>query len=872
MPSGEVRVCCEELIEPSPIDEEPELEDQDATPGAHDMLRPWEADNRRWTFSDSAKSPRHNLNPSATPTGVGSTHSYRSRPRASTMMRLGASGLPPNPKSKPWPTHRRSESDLGSRGRSLFIDHERLGFETRGRQALSRPPRSSASPTFAMRRPDSSNGSTSTVIQAPFDGPDTGHESYASATRVSASCEAGMSPPPVILVPDALEYLDEGSPEVTEEAIRRSVEEAGAASSTPWHFAPPLGSSRSSTRGSPCRPSHRTTSPHSPGMSSAASATSCSEMVGDDPETDRSSSPERSVNGNGDASERESPVKGDFLTAPEFRQPRNLQELQKLEQEISRQHHNRYGTPEMPRGRASIPPSGRTSIPPRALNPRGPSQEAMNLPRAEKLPLSGYELLASCLSGPEHCLGWHESDHNQQQPPVHRTHRRHASMGPPAGSVGMPAPSPWLQPHQQHPSIKPIYRRFQALSHRVLLNLQDELSVLEEQLHRLDTADTQARRMQSHIIPASRRGDNPRGGELQVQKTEVLQKIEVKLGQYNQALESFTKTQGLSVPSTKEVDNYRTYFAMENPINEMETRFLDCPYDLISLAPDEKPSAPVFTYATATTRIGRSRSRSDLPLRNHHYATENYKQDQASDDNNPTPVQGQTPFRASSPTPTVLYHHQRPDPARSLFATSRPSPLSRPPTTAANAHRRIGSNLSTRSPGLADCLSSSYPTDRTDPGSPMSTMSLHDGADAKPDRAAAARRPVVRVVVAGTAAVLAPVSAFTVIPGFASRMAVVLLVLALAAVVCGGSGWARRAKGAATAAAAIDKTAPQAATESIDDEVAHEGKQAEGPAAAAALPVAAASYSVVGGFSTQDLLLCAGAYGGVMAVIAGSFA
>ncbi|KAL8404358.1 hypothetical protein RB594_009271 [Gaeumannomyces avenae] len=714
-----------------------------------------------------------------------------------------------------------------------------------------------------MRRPDSSNGSTSTVIQAPFDGPDTGHESYVSATRVSASCEAGMSPPPVILVPDALEYLDEGSPEVTEEAIRRSAEEAGAASSTSWHFAPPLGSSRSSTRGSPCRPSHRTTSPYSSGMSSAASATSCSEMVGDDPETDRSSSPERSVNGNGDTSERASPVKGDFLTAPEFREPRNLQELQKLEQEISRQHHNRYGTPEMPRGRASIPPSGRASIPPRALNSRGPSQEAMNLPRAEKLPLSGYELLASCLSGPEHCLGWHESDHKQQQPPVHHTHRRHASVGSSVGSVGMPAPSPWVQPHQQHPSIKPIYRRFQALGHRVLLNLQDELSVLEEQLHRLDTADTQARRMQSHIIPASRRGDNPRGGELQVQKTEVLQKIEVKLGQYNQALESFTKTQGLSVPSAKEVDDYRTYFAMENPISEMETRFLDCPYDLISLAPDEKPSAPVSTSASATTRIGRSRSRSDLPLRNHHYTTESYKQDQASDDNNPTPVQGQTPLRASSPTPTVLHHHQRPDPARSPFATSRPSPLSQPPTTAANAHRRIGSNVSTRSPGLADCLSSSYPTD---PGPPTSTMPLRDGA-------AAARRPVVRAVVAGTAAVLAPVSAFTVIPGFAARMAVVLLVLALAAVVCGGSGWARRAKGAA---AAIDKTAPQATTESIDDEAAHEGKQAEGPAAvaaaAAALPVAAASYSVVGGFSTQDLLLCAGAYGGVMAVIAGSFA
>ncbi|KAL8366988.1 hypothetical protein RB595_007882 [Gaeumannomyces hyphopodioides] len=844
MPSGEVRVCREELIEPSPIDEEPELEDQDATPEPHDVLRPREVDNRRWTFSSPAKSPRHNLASSATP-GIGATHSYRSRPRASTMMRLGASGLPPNPRSKPWPTHRRSESDLGSRGRSLFIDHERLGFEHRGRQTFSRPPRSSASPTFAMRRPDSSNGSTSTVVQATFDGPDTGDEGRASARRGSASREADMSPPPVILVPDALKYLDEDSPEVTEEAIRRSVEEAVTASSAPWQFAPPLGSSGSSARGSPCRPSHRTTSPYSSGMSSAASATSCSEMVGDDRETDRSSSPERSVNGNSDASGRASPVKGDFLAAPEFREPRNLQELQELEQEISRQHHNRYGTPEMPRGRASIPP--------RPLNYRGHNQEAMNLPRAEKLPLSGYELLASCLSGPEHCLGWHESDHNQQQPqqgPVHHTHRRHGSVGSSVGSVAMPTPSPWLQPHQQHPSIKPIYRRFQALNHRVLLNLQDELSVLEEQLHRLDTADTQARRMQSHILPASRRGDNPRGGELQVQKTEILQKIEVKLGQYNQALESFTKTQGLCVPSAKEVDDYRSYFAMENPISEMETRFLDCPYDLISLAPDEKPSEPVSIYASAAAS---RHSRSDLPLRNHHYNTENCKQDQASDDNNPTPVQGQSPFRAASPTPTIL-HHQRPEPARSPFATSRPSPLSQPPTTAANAHRRFGSNVSMRSPGLASCLSSSYPTE---PAPPTSTMSLHDGADTKPT---AVRGSVIRAVVAGTAAVLAPVSAFTVIPGFAARMAVVILVLALAAVLC--SGWSRWAEDAAQ-----DKTA-QATTELIDD-AEHEGNQAEG--STTALPVAVASCSVVAGFSAQDLILCAGAYGGVMAIIAGSF-
>ncbi|KLU85195.1 hypothetical protein MAPG_04225, partial [Magnaporthiopsis poae ATCC 64411] len=680
MPSGEVRVCREELVAEKPLHEEPELEDGDATHDTDDKLRLPEVDeNRRWTFAGSAKSPRHNIN------------YHRNRPRSSTMMRLGASGLPPHPKSKPWPTHRRSESDLGIRGRSIFLDNERFASERRGRQTFSRPPHSSASLSFGMRRPDSSNGSTSTVVQTPRRperGAENGEPALPSARRASAaSRETNMSPPRAMLVPDALKYLDEDSPEVTEEAIRRSVEAAGTASSAPWHYAPPLDPSGSSTRGSPCRPSHRMTSPYSSGMSSAASATSCSEAVCEDPETDRSSSPERSVNGNGDASGRASPIKGDSLAAPELREPRSLQELQELEQEISRQYHRRYGTPEMPRGKANIPP--------RLVKSRGSPQPAMNLPRAEKLPLSGYELLASCLSGPEHCLGWHESDHHQHQPQqgqVRRAHRRHASLGSSVGSLGMPTPSPWLQQHQQHPSIKPIYRRFQALQHRVLLNLQDELSVLEEQLHRLDTADTQARRMQSHILPASRRSDNPRGGELQVQKTEVLQKIEAKLGQYNQALESFTKTQGLPVPSTKDVDNYRTYFAMENPISEMETRFLDCPYDLISLSPDEKPSDTVSFKTPAATPRHR---RGDLPLRDHQYGTEQDKQDQPSDDNGPMPVRGRSPFRAGSPTPTILYY-QRPEAVRSPFATARPSPLSQPPTTAANAnrHRRFGSSAS----------------------------------------------------------------------------------------------------------------------------------------------------------------------------------
>lgn len=86
-----------------------------------------------------------------------------------------------------------------------------------------------------------------------------------------------------------------------------------------------------------------------------------------------------------------------------------------------------------------------------------------------------------------------------------------------------------------HFPIKPLYRKFEALNHRILLHLQDELSELEEQLHRLDTADTQTRRLQNSILPASRRAEVLTGGELQWHKTDVLGKIGYKLGQYSES-------------------------------------------------------------------------------------------------------------------------------------------------------------------------------------------------------------------------------------------------------------------------------------------------------------------------------------------------
>ena len=244
--------------------------------------------------------------------------------------------------------------------------------------------------------------------------------------------------------PNPLSFLEPDSPAITPESIRRSIEESTAR----WHRGP-------TTRTSP------STQSASSGSSRHSDLFSQTDL-----ETSRSSSPAQSLG---------SPP------AP-F---------------AARHHHHQatrsYGTPEMPRGPANLP-----HIAPNALQPRlGGPNYAKHLPRAEKLPLSGYQLIASRLSSSSSPSG---------------AQHHHSLLSPP---------------------LRPIYRRFETLNHRILLHLQDELAELEEQLCRLDTADTQTRRVKSGFLPASRRTEALAGGELQWHRTDVLGKIGYKLEQYS---------------------------------------------------------------------------------------------------------------------------------------------------------------------------------------------------------------------------------------------------------------------------------------------------------------------------------------------------
>ncbi|TVY59350.1 hypothetical protein LCER1_G000738 [Lachnellula cervina] len=277
-------------------------------------------------------------------------------------------------------------------------------------------------------------------------------------------------------------------------------------------------------------------------------------------DTDRSTSPERSVHGQEDEDEEEE--EEDENTRDEQETPPPADETSaKVAAQIAAAHQRQnlhgamhsFGTPNMQRGPANLP-----HVPSNALSSRHQHQHQSQhrpLPRAEKLPVTGYELLASRLSS-----------------------------------------------HTDGGKIKPMYRKFEALNHRLLLHLQDEISELEEQLHRLDTADTQTRRTERQIIPASRRAAAAAGGELQWHKTDILGRIGYKLAQYNQALASFNTTQSLSSPDPDDISTYRDYLQTAHPIAEAETHFLDPADDLVSISSDHvPPSSSCYSTSQSAT-------------------------------------------------------------------------------------------------------------------------------------------------------------------------------------------------------------------------------------------------------------------------------
>ncbi|KAI1117872.1 hypothetical protein F5Y14DRAFT_402290 [Nemania sp. NC0429] len=598
-------------------------------------------------MADSAENMRQDASGSSRPVLL-----MKPKPRTQPPEQL-ADHNPVNPKK----SHKRSPTMVTISGERLPRDHS-PGRITMSRERPEngpiRTPPTSPEKTEAARNP-LRPPAKDTYPQVKSSPPDPDRSSDAPNPSLASESEGSSGSSETVTVPQvkrdgpakgagarprkhhvnklhALNFLDSDSPEVTSESIQRTVKEA--------------------LKLSPEAAKNTSPSAHSVSSASTGFREDLFDAAGDH-ETDRSTSPEHSVDG--DLRSRVSDGAGPRLRPPKGRK------------------RNQGSTPEMPRANLQHP-----HMFPEDLTPRAPNQHfAQPLPRAEKLPLTGYELLASRLSA--------------------------------------------TAADQGARLLRPIYRRFEALNHRMLLHLQDEICELEEQLHRLDTADTQNRRLPNGILPASRRAEYLSSGELQWHKTDVLGKIGFKLEQYNRVLSSFRQTLSLSPPTLAETHDYRSFLASYAPISEIESHFLDATDDLVCLGySDEEEEEEVYDNdADADANGGGSIT-----------ANEEEEEEEGS---------------AVTPTP-------RPD-IPDFHPRRRISILSQSAVVPRRYEER---------------------TDRDRP--PEQATAAAAAAAAAPGQLSAGKHLVTYLSVAMAVAIMLPLLTFLVIPGFIGRMTVVSLV------------------------------------------------------------------------------------------------
>jgi len=83
--------------------------------------------------------------------------------------------------------------------------------------------------------------------------------------------------------------------------------------------------------------------------------------------------------------------------------------------------------------------------------------------------------------------------------------------------------------------LPPLFRRFERVNFRVLLQLQDEITEMEEELAHLDAADTITRHHpDGRTSPASRRVSwQWRNTDLDARRLEVMSRLYIKIEQYS---------------------------------------------------------------------------------------------------------------------------------------------------------------------------------------------------------------------------------------------------------------------------------------------------------------------------------------------------
>jgi len=120
-----------------------------------------------------------------------------------------------------------------------------------------------------------------------------------------------------------------------------------------------------------------------------------------------------------------------------------------------------------------------------------------------------------------------------------------------------------------------IFRRFNVLSARNMLFLQDELVELEDKLEQVDLAESRS----GHLWNLhSRREDS------NAARKALMAEIRVKLCEYQEALHAQSLVLALEPASDVYVESIANWCDLKKPTVEMESHFLDKRGDLVSLA------------------------------------------------------------------------------------------------------------------------------------------------------------------------------------------------------------------------------------------------------------------------------------------------
>ncbi|WAO88104.1 Hypothetical protein NCS54_00543500 [Fusarium falciforme] len=142
------------------------------------------------------------------------------------------------------------------------------------------------------------------------------------------------------------------------------------------------------------------------------------------------------------------------------------------------------------------------------------------------------------------------------------------------------------------PGIRPLYRRFEWLHHRLLLSYQDQLVELEDELIESDAVSTAERRREGRRdLPCSAREERSGDSPYKRDKVRVMRDIGHVLGAYTQLLASLETIQKLPAAAADDKRAYRTFLAQRNLIVQPETEFLRAT-DLVCVAREPPTDAP----------------------------------------------------------------------------------------------------------------------------------------------------------------------------------------------------------------------------------------------------------------------------------------